>query len=162
MRQASRDLAAQRTQLLSLKEQIESQQRAGPELARELSKLRAEQEKSRAELAARVKARQPALEALAGITAGLFDRPDERVIVRDQLLDLFKRSEVAQIKDDGVFVVRARGLAESYYLSRIKYPYLDLEKQAFDSWVRTIPQGRKNARERSLGYHGQLIATGDW
>ena len=108
---------------------------AGPELAKDLARQRVEQAKRQEEEEARVKARQPALDQLATVTANLFDALDERATVRGQLLDLLKRAAVAKIKDDDVFVLRARGIAESYYLNRIKFPYLDIEKRAFDSWA---------------------------
>ncbi len=142
-RHTEQELAAKRTSLLALERQIESQERAGPELAKELASQRAEQAKQQEAEEARVKARRPALDQLAATTAGLFDSPNERAVVRGQLLDLFKCAEVAKIKDDDLFVLQARGLAESYYLNRIKFPYLDIEKSAFDSWAE---QNLKHAR----------------
>ncbi len=84
------------------------------------------------------------MQALAELTANLFNSPAERETARTDLSDLLARSHVAEIQDDNVFVTRARGIAESYYLDAIKYPYLAHERQAFDSW------GRQYLNDRAL------------
>ena len=95
-----------------------------------------------AEIAARVKKRQPSLEALAAQTANLFISPVEQETARVELLDLLTRSRVAETKEDDIYVIRARGIAESYYLDKIKYPYLPYEKKVFDQWGQQYLQGQ--------------------
>src|SRR5262249_54208911 len=116
--------------------QIDQAETAGPKLAQEEAWLRSQRVENQRNVDARVKARQPALDALATTAANLFFSPDDRGLARHQLQDLFARSPVAAIPDDKAFATVARGLAESYYLNSINYPYLDYERDAFQEWTR--------------------------
>ena len=96
---------------------------------------RAQEEKSHAEIIARVKRRQPYLEELAAVTANLFESSVEHGKVRKEVLDLLAQSKVAEMKEDAAFADGALAVAESFYLNRNKYPYMIFsERKAFDQW----------------------------
>ncbi len=133
-RQTEQELATARADLARLRLAFESEHNAAN--AKIEAALHAKNDQLQAEIDARVKMRGPSLETLATLTANLFSSPAEREAAHTELLDLLTRSHVADVQDDDIFVVRARGLAESYYLDKIKYPYLVQERKAFDSWGR--------------------------
>ena len=97
----------------------------------------AQEQRSHAEIAARVKKRQPYLDELATLTANFFASGMVRTTVRSEVLDLLVQSKVAETKEDGAFVDGALGIAESFYLNRTRYPYMTHEKKAFDQWRQT-------------------------
>lgn len=138
-RQTEQEHAAAKAELARLRLALEAERKAANAKVETAQQVRKDQ--IQAGIDARVKKRQPSLEALATLTASLFTSPAERDAARTELLDLLSRSHVAEIQDDDIFVVRARGLAESYYLDKIKYPYLAHERKVFDSWGQQYLKG---------------------
>ena len=98
--------------------------------------------------AARAKQRELALQSLAALTVELFGSSLDQGPARAELLDLFQRAKIAEIEDERVFVVMARGLAESYYLDKIMYPQSVHKPSAFADWAQ---QYLKAGAPRKLG-----------
>ena len=88
----------------------------------------------KAEIAARVKQREPALEALAKLTADLFVSPLQREAARAELLDLLQRAKVADDPGRRRLCRAGPRTRRVGIIDKIKYPYLAVERQAFDSW----------------------------
>lgn len=131
-RKLEHELTDRRANLLGMQSAIQTNRRVDS-AKRESDRLEAEA-KLRTAIAARVKKRELALQSLAALTAELLGSGLEQEASRVELLDLLHRSKIAEIEDQGVFVVMARGLAESYYLDKILYPHLVRKPRAFIEW----------------------------
>ena len=129
---SEREIAAQREELSRLRASMRPEPRV--EIPATDVRRREQEQKSHAEIAARVKKRQPYLDELATLTANFFASGMVRAPVRNEVLDLLAQSNIAQSKEDDAFVDGALGIAEAFYLNRTKYPYLTHEQKAFDQW----------------------------
>ena len=92
--QTQRELAARRAALVRLTLSIEAERRLEP-LKPEAARP-GHEDQVKAEIAARVKQREPALGALAKLTADLFVSPLQREAALAELLDLLQRAKVAE------------------------------------------------------------------
>jgi hypothetical protein len=145
-RQLEYELARRRIDLMRIQSAIQANRRVESE--KHASDRRAVEAKLQAAQAARAKQRDLALQSLAALTVELFGSGLDREPARAELLDLFQRANVAEIKDERVFVVMARGLAESYYLDKIMYPHSVHKPSAFADWAQ---QYLKAGAPRKLG-----------
>lgn len=145
-RQLEHELTVRRADLMRMQSVIQANRRV--ENAKRDNDRRAVEAKLKVALAARVEKRELALQSLAVLTAGILGSGSDQETSRAELLALLQRSKVAEIEDEGVFVVRARGLAESYYLDKIMYPYTVHKPRAFAEWGQ---QYLKAEAPRTLG-----------